>query len=94
MPPSAWDRAAACCSARKCAALLRPIGTSSLWWLPALLQRAEVRCSIETSGKFHPNMGVPPLQRAEVRCSIETVQSAAETPGEGWVAARGSALLY
>ena len=62
------------CSARKCAALLRPaLAVSMIYSTGHPLQRAEVRCSIET---LQPPLGGPPrdrpLQRAEVRCSIET----------------------
>ncbi len=37
------------------------------------MQRAEVRCSIETHSRCHPDSVIQDvLQRAEVRCSIET----------------------
>ena len=46
------------------------------------LQRAEVRCSIETSRTVQPSSTIMSLlQRAEVRCSIETcVDSPHQTP--------------
>jgi len=38
------------------------------------LQRAEVRCSIETEHLLDRLHEIFPLQRAEVRCSIETFE--------------------
>ena len=62
-----------CCSARKCAALLRQIGTKRRNRRHTSLQRAEVRCSIETSGgEVRPMVWWFALQRAEVRCTIAT----------------------
>jgi len=43
-----WDDLESC-SARKCAALLRPPGIRIKTGRINMLQRAEVRCSIETS---------------------------------------------
>ena len=62
------------CSARKCAALLRrDVLARVVAAHSCRLQRAEVRCSIETPGSIrHRHARVLGLQRAEVRCSIET----------------------
>ena len=58
------------------------------------LQRAEVRCSIETHAHLSLVARDGALQRAEVRCSIETWILAARVENTRRVAARGSALLY
>ena len=64
----------ACCSARKCAALLRRGLAEKKITCPIQgLQRAEVRCSIETWARSSLKVAsIQMLQRAEVRCSIET----------------------
>ena len=70
------------------------MGTSSLWWLPALLQRAEVRCSIETSFSLSQASRTAMLQRAEVRCSIETGRDEGDLPlSPGGCSARKCAAL-
>ena len=59
------------------------------------LQRAEVRCSIETLLIcYRRSSRGDVLQRAEVRCSIETALLGYRPPHSPCVAARGSALLY
>ena len=47
---------------------------------PHRLQRAEVRCSIETIGAAVMALLNAKLQRAEVRCSIETGRAATCSP--------------
>ena len=60
-----------------------------------VLQRAEVRCSIETAEGLHKVASTPGmLQRAEVRGSIETARYPFRPSSSTIVAARGSALLY
>ena len=61
-----------------------------------MLQRAEVRCSIETARvmAMHEGMPLRKLQRAEVRCSIETMAGGeTQPPSRSGCSARKCAAL-